>query len=73
MFKHFPRILVHAICASLLEFLLPVAARQQSDGKRTRSLGGKQIPDAIANYDGVVNRYAKALRCCEKQIRVRFA
>src|ERR1700690_1768302 len=44
MVQHVARILVYAICPGLFELLLAVAARQEPDAKRTRPLGGKQVP-----------------------------
>jgi hypothetical protein len=50
------RIIVDAIGTGLLELLATVAAREEADAQRPRSLGGEHIPDAIADHEAVSGR-----------------
>src|ERR1700682_1559023 len=55
MAQQVPGILVDAVGPRSLEFLLPVAARQQSDPERASTTRGKQIPDAVADNHSIAD------------------
>ena len=61
MIQHVPGVLVDAIGSSFLQLVLPVATRQEPDRKGAGALSGQEVPNAVADDDGVLNRHAEAV------------
>jgi hypothetical protein len=53
MQQQFSRILIHTVGSSPGQFMFAIATGHETDANGTRALGGKQIPNTIANDDGI--------------------
>src|SRR5882762_7687793 len=64
------RILIDAIGAGSTEFVLTIATGKQSNAKSIGATRCEQVPNAVANNDGLMNRNAQTFGGGEKQVGV---
>jgi hypothetical protein len=63
-------ILVNAICACALKFILAIAARKQTHSDRTCPPSCEEIPDAVSHDHGVCSKHSETFGGSQEQIRV---
>src|SRR5438067_12774972 len=64
------RILVHSIRPCALELLLTIATRQQSYAEGAGTARREQVPHAVPNHDGLIDRDPQPFGGREEQIGV---
>src|SRR5712692_2339152 len=64
------RILIHAVCTSTLEFLLPVPPGEEADAERPHAAGGEEIPDAVPDDNRRTDVHPKTGGSRQEQVRV---
>src|SRR4029077_445429 len=66
------RVLIDAVCPGALQLFLSIATRQQSHAERAGAARREQVPHAVSNHHGLVDRYPQSLGAREEQIGIGF-